>query len=392
MFTNVKFIVYLFLMRQRCFTALLFFLFVIAWQRKVFAQNKQPWTGFGIEANMLYGKVFKHTPKFKLPIPDHSTAFDLNFTLQTYGKKDWEQRRHFPMVGVGITYTNYGIDSIYGRCIGIYPNLQLPIVRGNKLEWTVRIGMGMGYITRDYQRAPVWDTLNNAIGSKIDNFTIFMTDLRYHVNEHLDIQLGGNFTHVSNASFQQPNLGINMYGAHIGIRYFPVTSKPEPIMRDLEPLKSRWLTQVRAGLAFDGYAAPNGPVYPVYMASLFESIRWHSNNKVFVGIDYSYHTAIYAFLRNNEVGVGSEAQHSWKSAVFAGNEFLFGRVGLVLQLGYYIKEAYLKADVPYYEKLGGNLYLVQKEKGALKELCLSAFLKAHQTDAELVEFGIGAGF
>src|SRR5580658_9136141 len=82
------------------------------------AQEQSPLAGFGIEANYITGKVLKHSPKFTLPIPDVSMAYDINFVFQTHGKRPWEQRRHYPVIGVGISYTNYGIDSIYGHAIG----------------------------------------------------------------------------------------------------------------------------------------------------------------------------------------------------------------------------------------------------------------------------------
>src|SRR5690349_10840248 len=78
--------------------------------------------GFGIEVNAMAGKILKHTPKFKPPIPDHSTAFEINFIRQTDGRKPWQQRRNYPVVGWGIALTDYGIDSIYGKSISIYPN------------------------------------------------------------------------------------------------------------------------------------------------------------------------------------------------------------------------------------------------------------------------------
>ncbi|MCW3123520.1 MAG: hypothetical protein JWQ38_3012, partial [Flavipsychrobacter sp.] len=84
------------------------------------AQQSSPWTGVGIEANVFAGKVIKHTKKFHLPVPDLSTGADINFQWSTYGKKEWHQRRRYPLIGIGFTYTNYGIDSIYGRCFSLY--------------------------------------------------------------------------------------------------------------------------------------------------------------------------------------------------------------------------------------------------------------------------------
>ena len=44
-------------------------------------------TGVGFEANVFEGKVIKHTAKFHLPVPEHSSGADLNFQWKTYGKK-----------------------------------------------------------------------------------------------------------------------------------------------------------------------------------------------------------------------------------------------------------------------------------------------------------------
>lgn len=200
--------------------------------------------------------------------------------------------------------------------------------------------------------------------------------------------MGGNFSHISNGVFKQPNLGVNMYGGHIALRYFPVTSKPTRITNELEDKKNRLLFQARLGFSFTENLAPDGPLYPIYVTSAFLSKRYSSKNKVFAGLDYSYHPSIIAFLRNNGAYPGEEKSHAWKGAAFIGNEFLFGHFGLVLQLGAYIKEPHLSTS-RIYQKLGYNFYLLQQEKGVVKELCLYTMLKAHNVQAEFIEFGLG---
>jgi hypothetical protein len=354
------------------------------------AQNPDG-AGFGIETNAFAGKVFKHTSKFTLPLPALCTANEVNFVWKTYGKKSWQQRVKFPVWGIGLMYTNYGNNAVYGQAIGVYPNLQVPFIKREKWEWTFRMGFGIGFISKHYSRAPDWDTINVAIGSTTNNFSIFLTDLRYHVNQHWDLQAGLNFSHISNGTYHLPNLGINMYGAHIGVRYFPVTSQPVCTIHDTKPLPNRILVQGRFSMGLTEGGAPLGPEYKVFLGTLYLSKRFSSKNKIYAGIDYSYHQDIYAFLRNNEIDPGHEAAHSWKSAVLGGAEFGVGCVGIILQGGVYIHEAALKQD-PYYEKVGAHFYLVQKEQGALKELFLSAMLKTHKASAEVAEFGIGFGF
>lgn len=357
------------------------------------AQDTAKHAGFCIDANAFAGKVIKHTAKFRLPVPDMSTGMDINFQWRKYGRHDWEQRRRYPVVGIAFAYTNYGIDSVYGRCFSIYPNIEIPIITGRKLSWTVRIGDGAGFVTRHYSRTGRYlDTLNNAISSTMNDYASFMTDIRYHINKHWQVQAGVNFSHISNASFRQPNLGINLAGGHFGVKYYPVSSEPRRIRRDLKPLSNRWLGQFRLTMSANESNAPLGPTYPVYIGTLLASKRWISKNKLLLGVDYSYHQQVFAFLRNNTfVPHGTEHREATKAAVLVGNEFLLGRVGAVLQVGYYVKQAF-QTQGKLYQKIGGNLYLVQREKGFIKEAYLCAFLKTHLSVAELAEAGFGMSF
>ena len=366
----------------------LFFAFYFLFHHSCIAQDSSPFTGVGFEANVFEGKVLKHETKFELPLPKLTTGADINIQWKTYGKKEWHQRRRYPTIGIGFTYTNYGIDSVYGRLFCVYPNIVIPLISGRKLEWTIRIGDGIGYATRDYSRVNPFDTINNAIGSKINDYFSFMTDL---LDQHWDVQLGANFSHYSDGSYHQPNLGVNLPGLHAGIRYFPESSTPKLIKRDLKPLENRWLFQFRVTMGFNASNAPLGPLYPIYLGTGYVSKRYSSKNKLFAGFDYSYSEQINAYLHNNgPVPPNAYYWNSYKTAVFIGNEFLLGRLGVVTQFGYYTHQFWGKQE-PFYEKVGGNYYLVQREHGPIKEFFLCAFLEAHLAVAEFAEFGFGMG-
>jgi hypothetical protein len=201
------------------------------------------------------------------------------------------------MVGIGITYTNYGNEAVFGNCLGIYPNLQVPIIVRNRVEWTLRFGDGLAYVTRKYQLGPPVDTINTAIGSNLNDFFMFMTDVRFHLNKHWDAQFGANFTHISNADFHQPNLGVNMAGTHIGVRWFPNTSKPEKIYRELPKLPNRWLIEARLGIAQTEARSNGNPELPTYLTTVYASRRWHSKNKYYFGMDYAFHEDTYEELK-----------------------------------------------------------------------------------------------
>lgn len=370
--------------------ALLYALCMFLCHTYVAAQHKA-WDGFGIEGYYIGGRAFKHSKKILTDFPDYSPAFELNFVQQTYGRKAWHQRRRYPLVGLALGYTEYDKNVVYGRCFSINPNIRIPLITKGRFEWSFRAGFGIGYITKRYARFPDFDTLNTAMSTRLNNYSYFTTDVRYRINKHVDVLAGLNFAHISNAALRQPNLGINKYGAHIGIRYSPVNNNPEHIVRENNTLPNRWLVQARFSMAGTEMSAPDGPMYPIYLVSAFASRRYWSKNKVYAGVDYEYHSNIAAFLKNNEISPGKEKQNAWKSSVYVGNEFLIGRLGIIFQVGYYTRKHAFKGS-SIYQKLGGNVYILQSETGIVKELTLHAYLKTHNAEAELAEAGIGIAF
>ena len=366
----------------------IFFVLLVA----VFSADAQRLAGYGVEVNVMHGHMLKHTTAFTGPLPKNVRSVELNFIQQTAGQKPWQASRGYPLVGVSVSYVDYGIDSVYGIAIGIHPNIQIPVITSKNFEWTFRAGGGVGYVTRRYSRTdgPDADTLNPAIGSHMNNFSRFSTDLRYRVNTHLDVQAGVHFFHLSNASFRRPNLGINVWGLHIGMRYFPVTSQPKKIRTTIPPTP-RWCGGIRAGVGFVETGPSDGPLYPAYLGSAWVGRRWRGRNRVFVGADASYSNRIEAFLKNNEIHVGEEAKHSWRGGVSVGNEFHFGRTGIVFQAGVYLKEAYLRAGRSY-QKIGGQYYLLQRDRGDVRDAFIAILLNTHLSEAELAEFGVGIGF
>lgn len=377
-------------MRVNMFRSMLFVLGMLACGMTHAQEQDKQESGFGVEANFIAGRIVKHTVKFTAPIPPLTTAMDVNFLWKTTGKKGWQQRRRYPQVGLGITYTDYGNNQVFGNCVGVYPNILIPIYNNNRFEFTLRMGDGVGYVTRKFQRTAPVDTVNVAIGTHLNDFGIFMFDMRYHVNQHWQLQYGFQFTHISNGGTEQPNLGVNTAGAHIGAIYHPDTYHPKHIKRELPDLPNRWEFNARMDLSYKQARAAGSPILPSYMPSAFVSRRYLSKNKYFFGVDYAFHNDVLAFMRYYDVDHGRQKQESWDGYVFAGNEFLLGRVGIVTQLGVNYKNTFLKFD-PYCEKIGGNLYLMHHEHGAVKDVFFSAMLLAHGFVAELAEFGLGVG-
>lgn len=352
-------------------------------------RGQEPLEGIGFEAVTKYTHMIKHTPKFKGPMPAFCYGADLNVLFQTYGRKPWHQLTNFPLVGVGISYMNYNMPDIYGFAIGINPNITLPLIRHDRWEWTLRAGMGVSFVNRYYNVKTGSNSQNVAIGGHFNNISPFATDIRYKINKNWQVQAGFNFTHVSNASFQQPNLGLNNYGYHIGARYFPVSSEPEKLRVVPAPVfRNNFMFTARTGIAFRETGPPDGPMFRTYIAQIGVAKRYAGKNKVFTGVDLHYHSHLVYFTIHSAAPMQSKMKTAGQYAWYLGHEFTFGRVGIIGQLGYYIRP-YEHQTTKLYQKVGGCFYAIRNERGWLKELYFSALLKTHLSVAELFEMGIG---
>lgn len=355
------------------------------------AQTESPWKGVGFETDYYHSNMMRHSKRITAPLARNTFAFDLNLVRKYYGREDWEIRRHYPEVGLGFIYLNYNNPELYGSVFGIFPNLRLRLLTLDRFSWSARVGMGISYVTRPYERVPDPNLANETIGGHLNNISPLQTDLRWKINDHWEFQGGVHLIHVSNASFRRPNFGINIWGFQAGLRYFPVSNTPERYDRSVPSLKNRVVVYAKGSIAFVELFMPDGGLSRVYNGGIFASKRYLGKNKAILGLDYTYNTATYAFMKYNTRHVGQENRYASQISVCVGNEFLFKNFGIVLQGGVYLMKMDMQTS-SFYEKLGGNFYVLQREQGVLKEVILSALLKTHQNQAQLFEMGLSLGF
>ncbi|HTO16945.1 MAG TPA: acyloxyacyl hydrolase [Edaphocola sp.] len=354
--------------------------------------NAQNWIeGKGIEINYFHSNMMRHSKKITAPLAENTSTFELSLTQKAKGDKDWQIRRNYPETGVGLFYVDYNRPDIYGQAIGIVPHIRLRLITLEHFAWSVRMGMGICYYTTPYQKVPNNNIENETIGSYLNNLTPMETDLRYIINQHLTFQAGIHLIHLSNGSYRRPNFGINIWGIQAGIQYFPIPNNPKRIVRPLPELKNRILLYPKVAISFIEQGQSDGGLNRVYNVGAYATKRYLGKNKIILGTDYTYNTATYSYLKYNDLKEGQENKYASQISIYAGNEFEFNRIGIVLQGGVYLRRMFEQHDT-WYEKLGVNFYCYKKETGFLKEGLVSIMLKAHKNRAELFEIGFAVGF
>lgn len=339
--------------------------------------------------NYLGGKIYLHTPKIYVAAPPYSQALEFNFNKQTLGNAYWQQRFGFPETGLSVCVAHYG-SPLIGWAAGLYPTIQFRIINFGKGYWYWKLGGGIGIASKSWKRTPPEDSINNIIGSTVNNFTMIQTGIRYQIATNWTIQAGLHFFHVSNAGMRKPNFGINTTGGFVGVNYHPKGFVNHFEKADQRPYKNPLNFGIQAACSFAEAKIANGPMYPTYGLSAFAAKMYRGKSRFALGVDLTYVSRLYAHYKTNFQYPGSERAHAWIGSVFMANEFVFGKIGLPLQLGYYLNRP--AGGYPIYEKLGINWHFYRHPDKRIKDLYLSTQLKTHYATADYAEFGVGLLF
>jgi hypothetical protein len=343
--------------------------------------GQPPGTGYSVQ--LLAGSLYKHTNKIYLHERVFPTSMEFSWQKQTQGNQLWQQRFGYPETALNIL-TTYNGHRALGFTLGIYPSIQFKI----RNQFFFKMGGGMGVVTKYWQRNPASDTLNNIIGGALNNVTMFQFGYQRNLSGNWILRLGAHFHHASNASARQPNFGINTYGVFAGIKY-QVAGTPQNSTSIAQPANK--LNQQLIGLKW-GYSlaedkTPDGPMYPAYSMALLLQHTFRNKIRGSLGWDATYYSRLYSLYKSEHKFDGREKAKAWRNSIVLGGEFLFGKIGMPLQLGVYLDRPIAGPWV--YQKLGLNYYIVQKKRFQLFGFTQ---LKTHFAQAELAEFGLGICF
>ena len=350
------------------------------------AQNDSTKLSFGV--NYLGGKLLIHTPKIHLKAPPYSQAMEFSYAKQTTGNAHWQQRFGFPETALNFCIAANG-SSLIGTSFGFYPSIQFRIISHKKAYWFFKIGGGIGVNNKSWQRTPP-DSMNNILGSKVNNFTMIQTGLRYKLNRQFSLQGGLHFYHVSNAATRTPNYGINTIGGFLGLHYHPNGNAFQIEKKNWPKLKNPLNLGVKLATAFAESKTPNGPIYPYYHISIFGAKMYRNKSRAIVGLDATYSSELYSAFKNTYNHIGREREAAIIYSAFVAHEFVFGKIGFPLQLGFYINRP--GGGRSRYQKLGINYHFYQNKDRTIKDMFILTQLFTENVNAQYAEFGLGFMF
>ncbi|MDG2332345.1 MAG: acyloxyacyl hydrolase [Flavobacteriales bacterium] len=330
-----------------------------------------------------YGSGFlvAHRSSMRHLIQGHSSTFELSYLSEPIGVSHLSTNYTKPVNGLSFLYLNTGNPKQIGHCFGLYPNIRFKLGLG-KFAPRLKFGGGIGYVQKPFDQ--VTNNKNVTIGTHINS--IINVAIEGEISIKLQfIKYGIAITHFSNASFNSPNLGINIPTVYVG---FAVGN---PANEELEiPNHSNYTNDkslfIRAHEVFlFGGARQVSLHHPKkylvgslgfqYLHQFSPKFAWCSGIDVF---------ANPSLLAATESGSNPNLM-SLQIGGFGGLELKFNDNSVFLQQGVYLFSEY-KENGPLYQKIG------YRKRFAKTGIVASLGIKTHFGIAEYIELGIGYRF
>lgn len=362
---------------------------------------------YAIEPAMSVGKIVKNAPEAP---NSHTTVFsEINFTIQTDGRRDWHQFYNFPKIGLLVPFGGLGNRKDLGQFIGLAPNM---VLNAHAQKWyvpKVALGLGIAYFTNPYKMGR--NTTNFYIGSAITALGYASLYIQPKLSERFSLKAGVSIIHCSNGHVQIPNLGINLPSVFLGLVYrqqnFPSTFEKH----DVGLPKSKIQFNIRLGLGVHQLARTTEPIgtakYAVYVTDFYLSRRFGKISNVSAGIEINHYNSYYRYIAAHDFFSSNQKLKATVVTIFLGHELMMGHVGLLAQGGINVYNPFYIEYIKMYKsdkgiksvlkkyistRLGFQYYLWDPKYCTRSNMFIGAYIKANFGQADFICSQIGFVF
>jgi len=393
-----------------------------------------------VRAQALAGYIYPHDRNIVLPLVKGPTlGGELGVEWTTNGSKDWHHDYRLPIVGLGLQVLDFGNSAIMGQMITPYTYLRIPIIKTRVFTWNFVVGGGLGFCTKpcDVDGAiatgqsinKIAADYNFLIGSPVNINITAGTDFQWKLNQRWAITTDIRYNHFSNGSLAQPNGGLNLFDAHIGLRYTATQQNACDTLHKNRPNK-RWSGEIIASGGAKKLYYKDNRYYGCASLNLSAFYRSCAQHRVGLGLDLFYCDAYQKTLTYNE----STDTYSWNNdytqfrrtalpyddlryrfrlGANICNELVIGKFSIGFAVGLYLynpiknyegkdilnkinnkqlpnKGLFYAYDIQHED--GWNYFRISAKYYITKHLIAQLGFKTHLQKVDFIEFGLGYGF
>jgi hypothetical protein len=317
--------------------------------------------------------------QYMLNMESNIGGLDLSIHYQGSGNKYIDSIAGAVEWGVSLYAASLGDKDLVGNVIAINPYLQFLLAQRKKNFTYLKIGTGLGYITKTFD--PVTNPYNRAISNRI-NASMYLHLLNeYKFSERYSLLWGIGLTHFSNGNYSKPNLGINMPQLNLGIS-FNNPSKPYkgvyefvPVLNYLE-IRAAWGT--KQATVSDPIRRSVNDFALTYGMGKSPIRSWR------FGLDFFYDRLNPYKPFDPSTLKGNDFKDIAELGIRFGHEYYFGKVSMIFDVGYYLYKPPDAGKMPSYFCLAINYHVANFNFGPR--------LKTHLGVADYLGLGIAYRF
>jgi hypothetical protein len=358
-------------------------IFISLFAIKNFAQRQ-----YFASLQLHHGQIAKHTKKLYFSPPSNSQQIDALFLIENKDNETWRNNYGHPifLIKANCLFSNEKkLGNIYSAGLG----LQFNNWEYKNIFWKTQLSAGIAYASKHWQQYPYSDSLNNYLGSALNIAIGIHQTFDWQLANANKISFSAGLDHTSNAGIIKPNFGVNYLSLGIGYAAALKNKKAIEKNKSLSNIKNYWGAGIRIGTSRAENGKGNGPLLPIYVTSISANYTIQNKHKLYFGLDAEYNGKEDFFLHVSGNTTNSFGEAFFYSA-FVGNEFLFGKFSLPLQLGVYLGSS---SSLAVTNSKFGLLYYPQKAQNKYtKKTCFGFLVKVNAFTADYLEACAGYQF
>ena len=374
---------------------------------------------FVFKTQMIGGEIIPINSNLKKMNPNSSLGGELAIEFPSWNQYPWQQYLGYPTLGVGFVGLDLGNNKILGQAFALYPYLLIDIINTPHFELKWKVGAGLSFFNKTYNRVfnefgntPNWSyygpTCNNLIGSIVNVYLTTGAHFNFPIKNNWAAYADLGYMHMSNGSVLQPNGGINILYASVGVSYklhTKNTTDRDFNEKTFQSLPYKWSINITGSGGYRELYYLDNKGYgigSIHIGTTYNICNWYA---IGGGFDAFYDGVFNSNTRFGRYILDDKIANLFRVAIGINNEFRIGRITAILDWGIYlydpIKLAYKDENGNKYEKRPMLYkYNIDKEDGwnyfrlgvrcrVWDNLYVQTAVKTHLSKAEMVEWGIG---
>jgi len=258
-------------------------------------------------------------------------TIEVSLMTKTFGKTYWNDIYNYPEYGLAVFYTYLGEKNVLGQVFGIDYFFKLNLLASKKTKFYIRSGVGVNYTSKKYD--PIDNPLNVSIGSNINAHFNVRLGVNQKLINNIHLNIGGSFDHLSNATTQFPNLGVNYVSIYGGLIY-GFGDPFQKVMNDIPEHQQKFNLSVTSFFGLRHLQYPSDKYYAVPSLSLDLSHQTFRLIHFGIGLDGFYDGSVKP--RNLFKGTQFEEGHAFLLGFHFNQTLVYNKFSFTLQEGFYL--------------------------------------------------------